>query len=158
MFVTSGNRCIAARLSSVVRCVYWRETAALSCPTISRAIKSEAPGCFQHRHRTVTQTVERNLARLARVVAAFAGTFVSARSRLNKSSGNENIPELIRQRRRALRARGVRQDESVWVVASWQCRLIAQRLQKRQDDSPSGRARGKRDLASFEVDCPPFLP
>ena len=45
-FVTSGNRRIAARLSSVVRCVYWRETAALSCPTISRAIKSETPAAF----------------------------------------------------------------------------------------------------------------
>jgi hypothetical protein len=44
--VTSGNRCIAARLSSVVRCVYWRETAALSCPRISRAIKSETPAAF----------------------------------------------------------------------------------------------------------------
>jgi hypothetical protein len=42
----SGNRCIAARLSSVVRCVYWRETAALSCPTISRAIKSATPAAF----------------------------------------------------------------------------------------------------------------
>ena len=45
-FVTSGNRRIAARLSSVVRCVYWRETAALSCPTISRAMKSETPAAF----------------------------------------------------------------------------------------------------------------
>ena len=45
-FVTSGNRRMAARLSSVVRCVYWRETAALSCPTISRAIKSETPAAF----------------------------------------------------------------------------------------------------------------
>ena len=44
--VTSGNRCIAVRLSSVVRCVYWCETAALSCPTISRAIKSETPAAF----------------------------------------------------------------------------------------------------------------
>jgi len=44
--VTSGNRRMAARLSSVVRCVYWRETAALSCPTISRAIKSETPAAF----------------------------------------------------------------------------------------------------------------
>ena len=45
-FVTSGNRRMAARLSSVVRCVYWRETAALSCPTISRAIKSETHAAF----------------------------------------------------------------------------------------------------------------
>ena len=37
---------MAARLSSVVRCVYCRETAALSCPTISRAIKSETPAAF----------------------------------------------------------------------------------------------------------------
>src|SRR4030095_4158753 len=44
--VTSGNRRMAARLSSVVRCVYWRETAALSCPMISRAIKSETPAAF----------------------------------------------------------------------------------------------------------------
>ena len=43
---TSGNRSMAARLSSVVRCVYWRETAALSCPTISRAIKSETSAAF----------------------------------------------------------------------------------------------------------------
>jgi len=42
----SGKRCIAARLSSVERCVYWRETAALSCPTISRAMKSETPAAF----------------------------------------------------------------------------------------------------------------
>jgi hypothetical protein len=28
MFVTSGNRCIAARLSSVVRRMYWRKTGA----------------------------------------------------------------------------------------------------------------------------------
>ena len=39
-FVTSGNRCMALRLSSVERCVYRREIAALSCPTISRAMKS----------------------------------------------------------------------------------------------------------------------
>lgn len=45
-FVTSGNRRMAARLSSVVRCVYCRETAALSCPAISRAIKSETPAAF----------------------------------------------------------------------------------------------------------------
>src|SRR5262245_10529918 len=32
--LTSGNRRMAARLSSVVRCVYCRETAALSCPTV----------------------------------------------------------------------------------------------------------------------------
>jgi len=41
--VTSGNRCTAARLSSVVKCVYCRETAVRSCPTISRAKKSETP-------------------------------------------------------------------------------------------------------------------
>ena len=44
--VTSGSRCIAARLSSVERCVYCRDTAALSWPTISRAIKSETPAAF----------------------------------------------------------------------------------------------------------------
>jgi hypothetical protein len=48
-FVTSGNRCMALRRSSVVRCVYWRETAALSCPTISRAKTSERPDCIRRR-------------------------------------------------------------------------------------------------------------
>jgi hypothetical protein len=72
-FVTSGNRCMAARLSCVVRCVYWRETAALSCPTISPRDKVGDTRCFQHRDRTVAQTVERNFACFARLVAAFAG-------------------------------------------------------------------------------------
>jgi hypothetical protein len=40
--------------------------------------------------------MERNLARFAGVVAPFASAFVSARSLLNKSSGNKNISELIR--------------------------------------------------------------
>jgi hypothetical protein len=68
----------------------------------------------------VAQRVKRNLARFARLIASFAGVFMSARSRLNKASGNENIPELICQRRRALRARGARENESVRVVARWQ--------------------------------------
>ena len=51
--------------------------------------------CFQHRYRAVAQRVKRNLARFARLIASFAGVFMSARSRLNKASGNENIPELI---------------------------------------------------------------
>src|SRR5439155_2173922 len=45
-FVTSGNRCIALRRWSVVRCVYCRDIAALSCPTICRASTSETPDAF----------------------------------------------------------------------------------------------------------------
>jgi hypothetical protein len=67
-FVTSGNRCIATRLSSVVRCVYCRETAALSCPTISRAIKSETPAAFS----IVTPSWRNEL------VASFAGALMSS--------------------------------------------------------------------------------
>src|SRR5882757_2032990 len=66
-------------------------------------------GCLQHRYRAVAQTVERNLARFTRLVTAFSDAFVPARSRLNKSGGNENFPELIRQRSRALRARCARE-------------------------------------------------
>jgi hypothetical protein len=52
--------------------------------------------CFQHRHGAVAQRVKRNLARFARLVTAFAGAFMSARSRLNKSGCNENVAKLIR--------------------------------------------------------------
>ena len=37
---------MALRLSSVLKCVYCLDTAALSCPTISRAMKSETPAAF----------------------------------------------------------------------------------------------------------------
>jgi len=77
-------------------------------------------GGFEHGDRAVAQTVKRNLAGFARLVAPFARGFVSARSRLNKSSSNENIPELVRQRRRALRVRCAGKNESVGVVARWQ--------------------------------------
>src|SRR5262245_50210799 len=39
----SGNRCMAARRTALDRWVYWRETAALWLPTISRANTSESP-------------------------------------------------------------------------------------------------------------------
>ena len=61
--------------------------------------------CFQHCDRSVAQTVEGNLACFTRLVAAFARALVAARQRLNQSGFDENFPELIRQRRRALRAR-----------------------------------------------------
>src|SRR5438045_3735087 len=44
--VTSGNRCIALRKSSVERWVYCLEIAVLSCPTISRASTSDTPAAF----------------------------------------------------------------------------------------------------------------
>jgi hypothetical protein len=46
LIVTSGNFCIALRRSSVVKWVYWRLTAALSWPTISRASTSDTPAAF----------------------------------------------------------------------------------------------------------------
>ena len=78
------------------------------------------PRCFQHRYCTVTQTVEGNFARFMRLVATFAGAFMSAGPRLNKSWRNKNIPELIRQRGCALRPGCAREDEIVRVVARWQ--------------------------------------
>jgi hypothetical protein len=44
--------------------------------------------CFQHRDCAVAQTVERNFACFARLVAAFAGALMSARSELSKAGGN----------------------------------------------------------------------
>src|SRR6187200_1393984 len=76
---------------------------------------------FEHRHGTMAQTVERNLAYLARSGASLAGAVglfpVAPRLRLNKSSFNKNFPKLIRQRARAFHSRCVREDRSVRVIA-----------------------------------------
>ena len=44
--VTSGNRSIAARSTSIEKCVYSREIAGLSCPTIAIATASLTPAAF----------------------------------------------------------------------------------------------------------------
>src|SRR4029077_17937176 len=83
----------------VVRCkmsVLARDCGALVPHNLARD-KVRDTGCFQHCHGAVAQRAARNLARFARLIAAFAGALMSARQRLNQSGFNENIPELIRQ-------------------------------------------------------------
>ena len=71
-----------------------RDCGALVPDNLSRNEVREA-GRFEHRHRAVAQTVKRNLARLARLLSGLCRCFVSAR--FDKSSVNENLPELIGQ-------------------------------------------------------------
>ncbi len=77
-------------------------------------------------------------------------------ARFDKTSGNENLPELIGKRAGARCARCAREDESVWIVARWQrCQVIAERLHERQHDSSPGLAGRECNLASLEIDGAP---
>jgi hypothetical protein len=91
--VTSGSRSMVARLSSVVRCVYWRETAALSCPTISRAIKSETSAAFS----LVTALCRKlwNEVSLASRACARPFLVVLYFTRFNEAGFNENFPKVV---------------------------------------------------------------
>jgi len=90
--------------------------------------KVRSAGCLQHRHRTVTQTVERNLTWLPRLVAPLVGGLMVARQRFYKSCLSENFPKLIRQRSGALVRRRVWKNKSVRVVArSQRGQVIAER-------------------------------
>ena len=52
-FVTSGNRCIAARLSSVVRCVYCRQNKMWGLYAVPQAAEGDAPGTMNIKNLSI---------------------------------------------------------------------------------------------------------
>src|SRR5262249_24266639 len=109
---------------------------------------------FEHRHRAVAQTVERNLAWLACCGVTFAGAF--ARARFNQTSVHENLSELMRQVTRTHRACRIWKDESVGIITRWQpAQIVTERLHERQHDAPSRLARRERNLAGGQIDRAP---
>jgi hypothetical protein len=133
-----------------------RDRRALMSDDLSREHVRETAR-LEQRHRAVSQTVERNLGDGARFAVTLARAHVSPR--LDQTGVNENRVEAVAQHAGALRARGVRKDVRVRVVARWQrSQVITERLHERQDDSPSGLARCERDLAVVEVNGAPCEP